>query len=175
MSTKIIETTIKTVDHPLEDFFNIEPNTTQVVKTEQKTELVQYEEYDEKDKEIEENFQEIFDKAMNGYETLTDDINGIEGRFRARVSEVAVQHLNTALQAASKKADLKQTKDKLQVAAKKANTPNTVNIMGKMDRNDLVEALRQLQENKNNMASVEPVEGEFQEIDSDDIDLEHDE
>ncbi len=165
MSTKTITTKIETTKHPLEDFFNIAPNSTEIVKVERKAELVEYEKYDNKDKELEEDFQEVYDKAMEGFEVLQDQVNEIDPKYVARVSEVAIQHLNTALNAASKKAELKQTKDKLEIAKTKAATGSLVqNNTLIVDRNVLVRHLREMN-NKSIENNSEIVSAEFEEVD----------
>lgn len=157
MAIRDIDKIKKIVDHPLEDFFNIEQSSTEVVKYERKTELSQYQDFDEKDTENEETFQEIIDLAMTGYDNLQEMIETADTKFAARLAEVSVQHLNVALSAASRKASLKENKDKMLQRAKagseKGKTTNNVVFVG--DRNDL---LRQIQEQMN---SGNVIEGEI--------------
>jgi len=141
MTNKKVTEVIELVDHPLEDFFGVEPGSTEVVKYEQKTELVKVEEYDAKDNEIEENFQEIQDKAMNAYENLAESIEDIEPKYASRAYEVCNQLLNTALAAADKKADLKKHKDKISVARNKTGTKTQNNTII-IDTNSLIEQLK---------------------------------
>lgn len=141
MSKKTVTEIIEIVDHPLEDFFGIEPNTTEIVKYEQKTELVKAEEYDDKDNEVEENFQEIYDKALSGYENLQESIEDIDPRYAARSHEVANQLLTTALHAAEKKAKLKEHKDKIALIKNKTG-PKTVNNNIFTDTNTLIQQLK---------------------------------
>lgn len=141
MTNKTVTEVIEIVDHPLEEFFGIEPGTTEVVKYEQKTELVKSEDYDAKDNELEENFQDIQDKAMGAYETLAESIEDIEPKYASRAYEVANQLLNTALAAADRKADLKKHKDKVVIAQSKSAgkvSNNTIII----DTNALIEQIR---------------------------------
>ena len=147
MSTKIIEKTLTTTSHPMEEMFNIEPNTTEIVRIEQTSELVESELYDDKDNEIEENFQEVYDKAMLGFDTLQEEAEDIDSKYLARINEVAIQYLNAGLNAASKKADLKQNKDKLSVAkiaASKGGSSITNNTTLLVDTNTLIEQLKQM-------------------------------
>lgn len=146
MTTKTITKTVENTSHPMESFLNIEPNTTQIVRVEQETDLVETELYDDKDKEIEENFQEIYDKAMVGFDTLQEEAEDVESKYIARINEVAIQYLNAGLNAASKKADLKQSKDKLEVAKKIANKGGSsiTNNNLIVDTSSLIEHLRQL-------------------------------
>ena len=71
MSIRHIEK-IEKIAHPLEEYFNIESGSTEVVRYERKTELLKYEEFDEKDSELEQTYQEIYDAAMTGFDTLKD-------------------------------------------------------------------------------------------------------
>lgn len=171
MTTKTIKKTIENTSHPMESFLNIEPNTTQIVRVEQETDLVESELYDEKDKEIEENFQEIYDKAMSGFDALQEEAEDVESKYIARINEVAIQYLNAGLNAASKKADLKQTKDKLEVAKKTANkggssvTNNTLIV----DTSSLIEQLRQLgapQQAVPVEPSEQPINAEFEQVEN---------
>lgn len=144
MTIRKIEQIKELVDHPLEEFFNIEPSSTEVVKYKRKTELTPYQEFDDKDTEIEETYQEIYDAAMTGYDNLQEMIDTADTKFAARLGEVSVQHLNVALAAAGKRASLKENKDKMVARAKTAgakggNTTN--NIVLVEDRNELLRRL----------------------------------
>lgn len=140
VDTKQVETII---EHPLEEVFDIEAGTTVVTRTEAiPAPVVATEIYDEKDIEVEGQFQEVYEAAMTAFEATTNSIETIEPKFRARNEEVAVQYLTTALAAANAKAVVKQHKDKLVVAQAKATTPHTVNqnlIVD--DRNNILRAL----------------------------------
>lgn len=106
----------KTISHPCEDVFNIEPNSTvMTIPAPRNTELVESPLYDEKDKELETDFQEIYDACMDAFDTAQEEMEGIEGKYKARNNEVAVMFLNTALAAAKEKSRLKEHKDKLKV------------------------------------------------------------
>lgn len=138
--TKEIITVQKTLRHPLEDVLDIEPNTTEVTRLEQKTTLVVADDYDAKDDEIEASIQEVYDKAMSGYERIQDECEDIEGRYLPRMMEVGVQHLKAALDAAQVKARIKESKDKLSAKAKTAG-PKTVNQNLIVSREDLLKML----------------------------------
>jgi len=137
MKTKEIETVIA---HPLEEEFEIPSETTVVTRVEAiPTDLVPMESYDEKDEEIEKQFQEVYDSAMTAFEATTNTIDTIEPKYRARNEEVAVQYLTTALGAAREKALIKQHKDKITIAQSKSKTPGTVNNnLIVADRNELL-------------------------------------
>lgn len=138
---------IEKIAHPLEEFFNIESGSTEIMRRERKTDLIEYSEFDEKDKELEGTYQEIYDAAMTGYDTLKEMIDTADTKVVARLAEVGVQHLNVALAAAGKKTQLKEGKDKLLARAKAGgakNINNTIVITG--DRNDILkQALGQLE------------------------------
>lgn len=142
MTIRKIEQIKELVDHPLEEFFNIEPASTEVVKYQRKTELTPYQEFDEKDTELEETYQEIYDAAMTGYDNLQEMIDTADTKFAARLGEVSVQHLNVALAAASKRASLKENKDKMLARAKSGPAGKTTNnIVLVEDRNELLRRL----------------------------------
>jgi hypothetical protein len=133
----------KVIDHPLEEFFGIERGSTEVQVFERKNEAVKSEYYDDKDKEIDDQFQEIYDSAMDGYDELAEELHKVEGRYKARVGEVSVQHLNAALNAASHKARLKEHKDKLESKLKSGpSSVTTNNTLVVDDRSALLEQLR---------------------------------
>ncbi len=136
------QSTEKAIAHPIEDVLDIESGTTMMPIVEhESTELAVTQDYDEVDREINEQFQEVYDTAMDAYETQAADIETIEPKFRARNQEVAVQYLNTALNAAKEKASIKMAKDKNTV--KVATGGKTVNQLGVVvaDRNDVLKEM----------------------------------
>lgn len=136
MKTQVIE--VQT-DHELEDLFDIEPSTTIVDRVEPiPMELVPAEEYDEKDNEIEKQFQEVYEAAFTAFEAATLSVEQIEPKFRARNEEVAAVYLTTALAAAREKALVKAHKDKVALAKTKGSAPKTVNNNLIIDRNELL-------------------------------------
>ncbi len=139
MSKEII-TIQKNIEHPLEDVFDIEPGTTLVTRQEQRTDLVPVDDYDAKDTEIEESIQEVYDKAMSGYERIQDECEDIEGRYLPRMMEVGVQHLKMALDAAEAKQRMKELKDKL-AAKTKSTGPKTVNNNLVISREELLRTM----------------------------------
>lgn len=129
----------KMISHPLEEFFDIEEHTTEIVRHERKTIPKEYIEFDEKDAELEDSYQEIIDSAMSGFDNLRDMIDTADTKFAARLAEVGAQYLNTALAAASKKTQLKENKDKLIMRKTGLSGNKTTNNILVLDRN---EALR---------------------------------
>jgi hypothetical protein len=129
----------KIVSLPMEEFLNIETESTVLTRMERETELSKAPEYDEKDVELEEGYQEIADKALSGYERLVDEIDSVEGKYVGRLSEVAVTHLNTALSAINAKAKLKEHKDKL--VKKTSNSAKTINNTVIINREELLDSI----------------------------------
>ena len=117
----------KAVEHPLEEVLEIESGTTMMPTIEfEKTEMATIPTYDVVDSEINDQFQEIYDIALDAYEQQANDLQSIEPKYRARNQEVAVQYLNAALNAAKEKLSIKQAKDKNMTSAKSMN-PQTLN------------------------------------------------
>ena len=135
--------------HPLEEIFNIEDNTTVVTREHREMEMVEPEEYDNKDTEIEEQFQEVYDAAMGASEGQCDETELVEGKYKARNAEIAVQFLNTALAAAREKRSLKEHKDKSAIAIGKMKNAKTVtnNTLVVADRNELLREMGLIQKN----------------------------
>jgi hypothetical protein len=138
--------------HPLEKFFNIESGTTDLTTIEKNTELKETELYDEKDEEIEGSFQEVYDKALHAYEQLKNEMLDVESKYMPRFSEVANQHLNTALDAAQAKLKLKELKEKMTKDTKRpANSTNILQI----NTFDLIKKLKE---------QARPIDVNFSEI-----------
>lgn len=131
------------IEHPMEEVLEIEPGTTVMTRVEhERKELSVVDSFDEKDIEIEEQFQEVYEAAMDAFEQQSQEAEVIEPKYKARNQEVAVQFLNAALTAARDKSTLKQHKDKLVADRVKAAGPKTLNqnlIVG--DRNEILKHL----------------------------------
>jgi hypothetical protein len=112
----------KNIKHPCEDVFNIDPESTEIQVSNSSTELIKPDNYDSKDVEIENQYQEIFDKSMDFFDELTEGLDSMDGKFKARTSEVAATFLQTALNSIKEKAKLKNNKDSL--------SPSQVNGLG---------------------------------------------
>jgi len=141
----------KTIKNPLEDIFDIEENTTMRVNsgsTEISTELVEPDDYDDKDKELENQLENIYQKAMEGYEAQQDVLDVVEGKFAARNAEVAVTFLHAALSSVSQKTKLKEHKDKIKVKENTSAVPKVVNQNLFVNRNDLLKELLKQDEKK---------------------------
>lgn len=111
-------------------------------------------EYDEKDKEIEYQFQQIKDMAQYTFEKIQDQIEDVEPKYSARLHEVSSTFLNTMLDAAKSKAKIKSDKDKLakRSSSKVQHTHNNTIIS---TTTDIINELR----NKN---KVDTIEGDFE-------------
>jgi hypothetical protein len=125
------------IQHPLEDHFGIEEGTTMVPKTITQTTVVKYAEYDEKDEELDQQFQTVHDAAMTAFEDQQEESEIIDPKYKARNAEVAVQFLNTALNATNAKAQLKQQRDKLEVSKMRVGV-SAAETGAKLDRNDIL-------------------------------------
>ena len=133
----------KETDHPLEEVLDIEPGTTMTEYVEAvPVEVIKPQTYDDKDGEIEDQLQEIFESAMGQFEITSEESEKVEGKYKARNGEVAIQALNTALQAVRTKAEVKASKDKL-VMKQQGSGPKslTQNNLVVADRNELLRIL----------------------------------
>lgn len=135
-----------TIEHPLEEVLDIDSGSTLIPYTESlPTETVEVELYDEKDTEIDGQIQEIYDAAMSAFEAQMEEAELVEGKYKARNGEVAVQFLNAALSAAREKANLKSHKDKIKVSENKISGGTTIRDSQVViaDRNEILKRLAQ--------------------------------
>lgn len=150
MTIRKIDQIVKLGKHPLEEHFDVEEGSTEMVISTRKTELEPYEAYDSKDKEIEEDYQLIIDSALDMVDRLKEHIDGgAEAKFLARLTEVAGQQLGIALSAAEKKAKLKDNKDKFihrKNTAPGNKTINHNNMTIVMDRNQMLKTIFEQQD-----------------------------
>lgn len=154
MSNKKTTETEKEIFHPLEEIFEIEEGTTVVPYKEVKTDLVPHEPYDNKDEEIEEQLQELYDMALEAFENQQEESDVIDPKYKARNAEVAVQYLKTALEAAREKRQMKEHKDKI---VTKQTSGSTVNNNLITSHTDLLDAISDAMDKK------DAVEGEYEE------------
>lgn len=129
-----IETT-----HPMEEVLDIESNTTLMERPKaEPSEIIVTEDYDKKDIEIEQQLEDVYKAAMVQFEITCEESEKVEGRYKARNGEVAIQALNTALAAVRTKAEVKSSKDKV----KTKSNPKTLNQnLVIADRNELLKVL----------------------------------
>lgn len=133
----------KIVEHPLEDVLDIESGTTVVeYKEALPAEVVQHVKYDQKDDEIESKLEEIYAMAIGQVAIISDEIERVEGKYKARVGEVSAAMLNVALGAVREKRELKAHKDKQTIAEAAAGNAKTVNNnLIVADRNEILRLL----------------------------------
>lgn len=159
MTIRKIDQLIKLGTHPLEEHFDIDKGSTEIVTTKRNTELEKYAPYDAKDAEIEEDYQMVMDSAMDLADKIREQMDGTEAKFLARLAEVAGQQLNIALSAAEKKAKMKDSKDKFEFRKTSAPGAKTVNnnLTVIMDRNEMLRAMLSLEQPQNTI-DVEAIE-----------------
>ena len=145
-----------TTSHPLEDFLNITPNSTEKEIVEVTSEPNKIEIYDDKDSEIDEEYQHIANTALSAYEEIIDASQ--DSKQPARMAEVAAQYLGIALDAINRKAGLKQHKDKL--------TNKKVNNIQKNIQNNLIIGRNDLL-NKLKNEELDVIDGEIVEAEKD--------
>lgn len=163
MANKTTETIGKAVKHPMEDILNIEPGTTLVEQHHSSTKLVAHEDYDEKDVEIEDQFQEVYDAAFDAFEAQNGEAELVEGKYKARNAEVAANFLSTALNAAKERAEMKKHKDKLKSAAPGGlGGASTVNNNIIVDRNELLKTILGAGEKDVTPSDADPIEGSLE-------------
>lgn len=130
------------IEHPLEDVFDIEAETTVVEYREAiPAEVIQMPTYDEKDVEIEQKIEEVYTMAVGSASTIGDEMERVEGKYKARIGEVTATMLNIALGAIREKRELKAHKDKMSPAGAVPGNHTTNNNLIVADRNDLIKAL----------------------------------
>lgn len=132
----------KEIEHPMEDILDITPCTTVVeYKEAEPAAVVPMPTYDAKDDEIEGKLEEIYTVAMGSVETIGDEMERVEGKYKARIGEVTATMLNVALGAVREKAALKMHKDKL-LPVTPGGGPQTVNNnLVVADRNEILQML----------------------------------
>ena len=139
-----IQNKTKMIEHPLEDIFDIEPGTTVVEYKEVVPEpVVDHPAYDSKDNEIEDQLQEIYSIAMSAAVSSNDEIERVEGKYKARISEVVATNLTVALGAIREKAALKMHKDKLTPKAGNVSVDGNYTVNNNLivaDRNEILRA-----------------------------------
>ena len=132
----------KTIEHPMEDILDITPGTTVVEYKEAiPAVVVQAPSYDEKDNEIEDKLEEIYTVAMGNVSIIADEMDRVEGKYKARVGEVTATMLNVALGAVREKAQLKMHKDKQPIPGSVGSHTVNNNLVV-ADRNEIIRMLR---------------------------------
>ena len=141
-----IKTEEKLIEHPLETIFDIESGTTMVEYHEYLPEKpVEMANYDQKDDEIESKLEEIYTVSMGQVMAVADELERVEGKYKARIGEVTATMLNVALGAVREKRMMKEHKDKLKPNMTQAGTINNNTLVVASDsvvadRNELLRA-----------------------------------
>ncbi len=129
----------------MEDVLGIEIGSTVIEYTELTPDpIIESPLYDDKDMEIEEKIEEVYGLALGTASIVTDEIERVEGRYKASLAESATQSLNIALGAIREKRMLKEHKDKLQIAANKSKIPNNMTTNNNLivaNRNEILKML----------------------------------
>jgi hypothetical protein len=128
------------VTHSFESLFDIEEGTTiieqDIIPVVHNSEC---ELYDNKDSEIEEQYQIIFNAALQAYSNQIVALErGGDPATNHKVLDVANNFLKTALDSTKAKAELKKSKDKNIIASSTKNVTNNNLII---DRNELLKQL----------------------------------
>lgn len=150
---KIVTEVIKQPNH-LEELFGVPSGSTEVTVTKKVTETEVIEFYDEKDEEIDKQFDMVKDMAQYTFETIQDSIRDVDPKFSARLHEVSGGYLSIMLDSIKNKAKLKIEKDKL-VAKKTAPSKvhQTTNNTIISNTSDIIESLKN--------GKLKPIDGEF--------------
>lgn len=136
----------KEIEHPMEDILDITPCTTIVeYKEVEPSPVVPMPTYDVKDDEIEGKLEEIYAVAMGNVETIGDEMERVEGKYKARIGEVTATMLNVALGAVREKAALKMHKDKLLPVTPGGGHQTVNNNLVVADRNEILQMLMKKQ------------------------------
>ena len=130
------------IEHPFEGMFDIEPGTTLLDRPSfDDNGMVVYESYDEKEKEIETQYQTIYTAAFAAFtDQVMSSQRGENPGMYGKNLEAAAKFLSTALDAVKEKAELKHKKDKL--TTKTVSPTNVTNNNLIMDREDLIKMLQ---------------------------------
>lgn len=119
---------MKRLSYPLEDTFEVEPyvDKSDVIEYEEPKDVISIKSYDDKDESLDQEFDNVYTKALSSFNSLAEELEFVEGKYKARVGEVSNQFLTTALNAAKEKANLKAHKDKLVVKEQNSTTNNNL-------------------------------------------------
>lgn len=146
---------ISIVQHPLEHVFGIAPNTTIVEQTPppETIDPPEMPTYDDKDNEIDQKLEQIYNVAMGNVTTISGEMEIVEGKYKARIGEVTANMLSVALAATREKALVKAHKDKLKPSGSgmrgQIGDNNTItNNVIMADRNEILRAF--MNQNKQN-------------------------
>jgi hypothetical protein len=131
--------------HPLEQVFDLEANSTQrslVTPTPVETlPAIVTAQYDQKDSSIDTELAAVHAEAMAVANEMKSQMAFADPRGLPRMGEVAIQALNTALDAIKQKADIKKHKDKLAASGGIDSVNNVTNNTLIIDRSALLDKI----------------------------------
>lgn len=152
-NTKTVTEVVKK-PNSLEDAFGIPSGSTEITVEKKVTEATSIELYDEKDTELEQQFDVVKDMAQYTFEKIQDTIEDVEPKYAARLYEVANSYLNIMHDTIKSKAKVKMEKDKLAVKQQSPTKINqTTNNTIISNPTDIIRSLRN--------GSLNAIEGEF--------------
>jgi len=134
MTERKVEVITEPTEHSFEKVLGVPSGTTEMTQIVVKSKTDPHELYDKKDDEIEEDFLNIYDKALEMFERLMIEIDDVDQSKRSRLAEVANQTLNTALTAAKERRGLKEHID---VLSQKERAISKKASSGKITNNNL--------------------------------------
>ena len=144
-----MSTELDTISHPLDDIFGVEKNKTISNIQGRDVELFSDEEADKsKDKQIDAQLDEVYDIALQAFNTQNELTQTIDPRYSARNAEVGAQYLRLALDAAAQKSNKLINNKKLRGTKGAVDIENNgvVNNNIFMDRNELLKMMRAAKE-----------------------------
>jgi hypothetical protein len=134
----------KIIDHPLTDLFGITPNSTVVEYQEFVPDpVIETSNFDTRDDDIDIKLETIYATAMGQAVVLSDEVELVEGKYKARMGEVASTMLSVALGAVREKRIMKEHKDKLMPNRNIGTVNNNTLVVNDnvlADRNEILRA-----------------------------------
>lgn len=153
MTKKETKTVTRQSENSIENVLGVPSGTTEIEETKVNLIPVEYEEYDDKDRELEEDYVDIQERALELYETVLDKLDDASPDKIARLVEVATAVLNTSLTAVEKRRIQKEVKDKILEKQRSSKNPkrggNTTNNIVVGTHSDLISLIAQAKEAEN--------------------------
>ncbi len=149
-------TDLKTMGHPLDSVFDVEKNATISNIQGRDIELFDENEDRNKDTEIDGQLDEVYDIALQAFNTQNELTQSIDPRYSARNAEVGAQYLRIALDAAAQKSNKLINNKKLRGSKGQSDIENNGTINNNIivaDRNQILQMLNQA--NNKNVIDVE--------------------
>lgn len=147
---------LKTMGHPLDSVFDVEKNATISNIQGRDIELFDENEDRNKDTEIDGQLDEVYDIALQAFNTQNELTQTIDPRYSARNAEVGAQYLRIALDAAAQKSNKLINNKKLRGSKGQSDIENNGTINNNIivaDRNQILQMLNQA--NNKNVIDVE--------------------